>query len=981
MQDALLAVLRSTTSPHDLGDLLDDVAARRDEFARHSRRRWRSSRALLAGAAPAFRMQRTARFSHRPSAMNAVSPTTSRVRDDVRFLGMLLGDTIRERAGEEIFALVERVRRTSVRFRREQEREACTDLEAMLADASDEACLVSVHAFTLFAQLSNIAEDVDRNRRERERRLLLAPPLPGSLAHALGRLRGAGIGARAVRDFLAKTTCVPVLTAHPTEVQRKSILERQREIATLLRQRSASEKTPDELAADDEALRRAILVLWQTRLVRPVRISVLDEIENGIDHQRRTFLAELPALYAELEDALADGTTPTTLPPFLRIGSWIGSDRDGNPFVTAATLRHAAERQSAALFEHYLAETHALGGELSLCAEHVPVDDELADLVARAGDHAPQRADEPYRRALVGVYARLAATARRLGHPVARPPVDVEAEPYAEAAAFGRDLDVLDRALVAAGSARIARGRLRRLRYAVGAFGFHLAALDLRQHSGVHEQVVAELLARADVERAYGALDEAARRRVLLAELASPRPLVSPHLEYGAVARAELEVFATAADLQQRFGAQACTTSVVSKSASVSDLLEVALVAKEAGLVRADQTRLDLVPLFETIDDLRGAAAVLDELLALPLYRGMLASRGGVQEVMLGYSDSNKDGGFLTSSFELYKAATALGAVAAAHGVRLRFFHGRGGTVGRGGGSSHEAILAQPAGTVAGQIRVTEQGEVIASKYGDPEVGRRNLAALAAATLEATLLPAAATPAPSARHLAVMERLAADACRAYRALVYDTPRFMTYFREATPIGEIAELNIGSRPTSRTASDRVEDLRAIPWVFGWAQSRVLLPGWYGFGSAVAAYLAEEDEAGLDVLARMHREWPFFRALLGNMAMVLAKTDVAIAARYAALVTDPALRNAVFPRIDEEYRRTRQAYLAVTGRRTFLEHDPELARSIQDRLPYLDPLNHLQLELLHRHRAGDADPIVKRALQMTINGIAAGLRNSG
>jgi phosphoenolpyruvate carboxylase len=913
--------------------------------------------------------------------MDGATPTIDRLRDDVRLLGALLGDTIREQLGDETLDLVEGIRRISVRFRRKQEREARSDLESLLAGLAYDRCLVSVHAFTLFAQLSNIAEDVHQNRLENARRMAGGPPRPGSLAHALERLRRAGVGTADVRELLGRASSSPVLTAHPTEVQRKSILDRQREIARLVAERGRPDLFPDGMRENEEALRRAILTMWQTRLVRPVRISVVDEIENGLDYHRRTFLREVPRLHAELEDALAgDEDGAQALPVLLRIGSWIGSDRDGNPFVTAETLRYAAEQQSALVLEFYLDETHDLGAELSLCAEHVRVDADLDALSQRSPDPSAQRADEPYRRALVGIYARLAATAKRLGHPVVRPPV-ADATPYESAAEYGRDLDVLDRSLRAGGSGRIARGHLRCLRYAARVFGFHLARLDLRQHSGTHEQVVGELLAHAGVEARYEDLSEGARRRLLLAEIASPRPLMSPHLDYGPLVRSEMQVLQSAASIQRRFGSDAVASTIVSKTASVSDLLEVTLLLREAGLLRDTASSVDVVPLFETIDDLRGCGAIMDELFGLPGYRRVLASRGHVQEVMLGYSDSNKDGGFLTSSWELYKAEIALLRVATRHGVRLRFFHGRGGTVGRGGGSSHEAILAQPAGSVGGQIRITEQGEVIASKYSDPEVGRRNLATLVAATLEASLLPTTRPAGDSERCLEVMERLSADARQAYRALVYETPEFIRYFRAATPISEISELNIGSRPVSRTASERVEDLRAIPWVFGWGQSRALIPGWYGFGSAVAAFLRDEDEAGLEWLRRMYREWPFFRSLLGNMDMVLAKTDIAIAARYATLVADTELRNAVFPRIDDEFRRTQQSFLAVTGQRSFLENNPELGRSIRDRLPYLDPLNHLQLELLRRHRSGNAGSDVKPALHMTINGIAAGLRNSG
>lgn len=919
--------------------------------------------------------------------------SAARLREDVRLLGRLLGETIGEQAGPNTLALIESIRRTSVRFRREQEREARHELEAMLGRLGDDDCLVSVHAATLFAQLSNIAEDLHANRLDRLRRLTGAPARAGSFDAALERLGAAGIRADEILAFLRAARIEPVLTAHPTEVQRKSSLDRQREIARLVAERDRLELTPAEQRDNEEALRRAILTMWHSRLLRPARITVTDEIENGLDHQRRTFLGQVPRLYAEIEDLLAPDAAggDATLPGFLRIGSWIGSDRDGNPFVTADTLLHAAEQQSAVAFEHYLSETHALGAELSLCAQQVRVDADLQALSDRSPDTSLQRADEPYRRALVGFYARLAATARRLGHRVARPPLAPDAEPYDDSQEYLRDLDVLDRSLHAGNAGRIARGRLRALRHAVRVFGFHLAPLDLRQHSGVHERVVGELFARAGAVAAYAALPEEDRVELLAREIASPRPLSSPHLDYGAETSSEMGILRTAAEVQRRFGADACVGCIISKTAAVSDLLEVALLMKEAGLLQpapagedepaAPRLAADVIPLFETIDDLRGCGAIMDRLLSLPPYHRLVDSRGGVQEVMLGYSDSNKDGGFLTSSWELYKAEIDLVRVFARHGVRLRLFHGRGGTVGRGGGSSHEAILAQPAGSVAGQIRITEQGEVIASKYSDPEVGRRNLATLVAATLEASLLPRADSTREDAVFHPLMEQLSVEALRAYRALVYETPGFIQYFRQATPIGEIVALNIGSRPAARAVSDRVEDLRAIPWVFGWAQSRALLPGWYGFGAAVEAYLREHDEDGLERLRHMLRAWPFFRALLGNMDMVLAKTDIAIAARYAALVTDAELRHHVFRRIEGEFRRTRQALLAITGQRDFLESNPPLARSIRDRLPYLDPLNHLQLELLHRYRGGGAGEIVKRALHMTINGIAAALRNSG
>jgi len=468
----------------------------------------------------------------------------------------------------------------------------------------------------------------------------------------------------------------------------------------------------------------------------------------------------------------------------------------------------------------------------------------------------------------------------------------------------------------------------------------------------------------------------------MLAELASPRPLTSPHLSYSSETMAELEILRTAAEAHRRYGKISVPHYVISKAAAPSDLLEVAVLLKEVGLARPHEGRLeiDIVPLFETIQDLQRCGKAMADTLSLPEYRRLLASRDNVQEVMLGYSDSNKDGGYLTSTWELYNAEIALIDTFRRHGVRLRLFHGRGGSVGRGGGPSYQAILAQPPGAVQGAIRITEQGEVIAAKYSNAEVGRRNLEAIAAATFEATLLESQ-RPAPRAEHLAAMDELSAYAHREYRDLVYETDGFDRYFRESTVLDEIATLNIGSRPASRSDKRRIEDLRAIPWVFSWAQCRLMLPGWYGFGSAVKAWTAARPGDGLARLQAMHDDWPFFRTTLSNMDMVLAKSDIAIASRYAELVTDAELSQSIFSRLRQEWQASIEAVLAVTRQQTLLESNPLLARSIRNRFPYIDPLNHVQIELLRRHRAGDSDPGVVQGIHLSINGIAAGLRNSG
>jgi phosphoenolpyruvate carboxylase len=907
------------------------------------------------------------------------------LKQDIRLLGRLLGETLREHEGEDAFALIERIRQTAIRFRRDGDSHARVELESMLNALTPVATVSVIRAFSYFSQLANIAEDLHINRRRRALILAGAPPGEGSLALALKRLDSAGLDARRMEAFFREALVCPVLTAHPTEVQRKSILDCQREIARLLTERDRLELTPHELRLNEESLRRAVLTLWQTRVLRELRLTVGDEIENGLSYYRYTFLREVPGAYGDIEAALAEQWPHqrVTVEPFLRLGAWIGGDRDGNPYVTPDVTRLALVRQSSVALDYFLSEIHQLGGELSQSVRIVSVTAELEALAASSPDRSAHRRDEPYRRALTGMYARLAATARMLDQTGPLLKEVAASEPYTEWSELLRDLDVIDRSLVTHGAARVAAGRLHDLKRAVQVFGFHLAPLDLRQHSGVNERVVSELFQVGAGRNGYGDLPEAERRRWLLEELSTPRLLRSPYASYSEVTQRELDMLDTAFDLQGRYGQGALPNHIVSNTNSVSDILEMALLLKEAGLLRqtpAPSLRMNIVPLFETIGDLRSCPR-LDELLHLPVYRALIASRGNVQEIMLGYSDSNKDGGYLTSNWELYKAEVELLDVFEGHRVKLRLFHGRGGTVGRGGGPSYQAILAQPPGSVAGQIRITEQGEVIASKYSDPEIGRENLETLVAATLEATLLHRAGARAEEAAYCEAMEELSADAFSAYRDLVYNTPGFTRFFRSITPIREIAELHIGSRPASRGRSDRLEDLRAIPWVFSWSLARIMLPGWFGFGTAVGQFVKRRGDAGMAALKQMYRAWPFFQVLLSNMDMVLAKTDIHIASRYAELVEDESLRGRLFGRIETELQRTVGALLEISGSSQLLERNPALARSFRDRRPYIDPLNHLQIEALRRFRAGDTDERIKRAILLSINGIAAGLRNSG
>ncbi|KWB57652.1 phosphoenolpyruvate carboxylase [Burkholderia ubonensis] len=925
--------------------------------------------------------------------------------EDIRFLGRLLGDVVREQEGDAVFDVVETIRQTAVKFRREDDREAAQTLEKKLRKLTPEQTVSVVRAFSYFSHLANIAEDRHHNRRRRIHALAGSAPQPGTVAFALDQLKQAGGASKGVlQRFFDDALIVPVLTAHPTEVQRKSILDAQHDIARLLAERD-QELTAREREHNEAMLRARVTALWQTRMLRDARLTVGDEIENALSYYRATFLDELPALYGDIEAALAEHGLPARVPAFFQMGSWIGGDRDGNPNVTATTLDEAIHRQSAVILEHYLEQVHKLGAELSVSNLLVGASDAVKALAAASPDQSPHRVDEPYRRALIGIYTRLAASARvRLGEgtvPVrsaGRGAAPVRATPYADSEEFVRDLKVLMESLDEHHGASLAAPRLAPLARAAEVFGFHLASIDLRQSSDIHEAVVAELLARAGVEADYAALAEEDKLRVLLAALADPRPLRSPYFEYSALAQSELGVFEKARAVRAQFGPRAVRNYIISHTETVSDLVEVLLLQKETGLLDGAfgakhggaKNGLMVIPLFETIPDLRDASRIMREYFALPGVDALVAHQGGEQEVMLGYSDSNKDGGFLTSNWELYRAELALVDLFHERGITLRLFHGRGGTVGRGGGPTYQAILSQPPGTVNGQIRLTEQGEVIASKFANPEIGRRNLETVVAATLEASLLPQSNAPAQLPAFEAAMQTLSDTAMAAYRALVYETPGFTDYFFSSTPITEIAELNIGSRPASRKLQDpkhrRIEDLRAIPWGFSWGQCRLLLTGWYGFGSAVAAYLdgtkdAAERSKRLALLKKMNKTWPFFSNLLSNMDMVLAKTDLAVASRYAQLVADKKLRKHVFERIVAEWERTSQALAEITGQDTRLATNPLLARSIKNRFPYLDPLNHLQVELIKRHRAGDTNARLRRGIHLTINGIAAGLRNTG
>jgi len=835
-------------------------------------------------------------------------------------LGRVLGDVIRAQDGQAVFDQIEAIRKASVDFHRRDDARGERGVEDRLATLSLEETVRFAHAFACFLQITNLAEDQAQHRRA-----LAGDAQSDTLAGAIRALEAEGVGRDAVVHLLARGRIAPVLTAHPSEVRRKSVLDRQTAITAGLEAHAAA-KTDAERTAIEHELTREISIFWRTRLLRTAKIAVADEIENAISYFDRSFLAALPALYAHWGEVL--GQRP---PSFLRIDTWVGGDRDGNPFVTAEVMRRALARQSAAALRRYLDAVHALGSELSISSGLTEVTAELRSLAEASADGSPYRAGEPYRRALTGIYGRLAATCLSLtGEPPPRAS-RADAKPYDGPAALKRDLETVLHSLVAKHGSVFREGPLPDLIRAVEVFGFHLASLDMRQNSQVHGRVVAELLKVAGVEAAYESLGETQRRALLVRELSHRRLLASPYTTYSEETARELETLHTAAEMKLRYGPEAIGAYIVSNTTSVSDLLEVYLLLKEVGLFvpgAAPRSEILAEPLFETIDDLRAAARTMSDYLRIPVVRDVLRARG-LQEVMIGYSDSNKDASYPTSTWELYKTSRALAEVADDAGLKLQIFHGRGGAVGRGGGSSFEAILAQPPDTVNGRIRVTEQGEVVANKYADPRRARQSLETLIAGVVLASLRRRDAE-LPKADS-AAMDALAAAAMRGYRDLVYETPGFAEYFYAATPISEIADLNIGSRPTSRQATRTIAGLRAILWVFSWSQSRAMLPGWYGFGSAV-----EVAGVSMERLRELHASWPFFATTLANMEMVLAKGDMDIAARYADLVEDRALAETIFPRIRAEWDRTVGALLEVSGQSRRLETNPDLAATIRSRI---------------------------------------------
>jgi phosphoenolpyruvate carboxylase len=894
-------------------------------------------------------------------------PTDQAARDLIKQLGTLLGDVIRDQHGQALFEAIEAIRARSV-----GEYLGTTpsgSVEPLLANLSLDETLVFIHGFCVFSQLANLTDDHVTRR-------LGQTTLGNELDTVVQSLKQAGHADSALHGALSNMVIAPILTAHPTEVRRKSVLDREAAIAAALDLHGFDDDGDEQL---QERMRREVRLLWQTRVLRGTRIEVGDEIANVATILGRSFLKEIPNLIRRLERALG-----SSLPAILRVGSWVGGDRDGNPFVDASTLTAATSLHCELLLGSYLDELHQLGAELSISTELAGVSEALLALADTGQDGSPHRADEPYRRAIIGIYARLAATFVHITGKQTTRPSAISAPAYEGPTQLDNDLAILDASLRANKASDVAEGRLARLRTALRVFGFHFAQMELRQNADVHERTIAELFAKAGVHSDYLALDERARIALLRTEIASQRLLRTTYATYSEETNKELAIFDRATQLRAKLGSDVIRRIVISKAAGVSDLLEVNLLMKECGLYQIEPVpcpSMPIAPLFETIDDLTASAAIMSAYLDLPEVIAARGQPGYVQEVMIGYSDSNKDGGYLTANWEVRRAITRLVALGNEKNVAMRFFHGRGGSIGRGGGSSRDAIVALPAGASTFGLSVTEQGEVISSKYGHPRSARASLEAIVGANLESVMRPV--DDDGEALLNAIMPDLSARALKAYRGLVYETEGFATYFRQSTPLKEIADLKIGSRPAARNSSGKIEDLRAIPWVFSWSQARVILPGWYGFGSAIEGYVKSHGETGIVDLKRLYAQSPFFATLVSNIEMVMAKANLKIAKLYSGLVEDQIMAQDIFGSITREWEATLAALRTITGRDELVSDNEALARSIKLRLPYVDPLNLLQIKLIAQHRQGsgqDGAEIIM-GIQLAINGISAGLRNTG
>ncbi|MBP3966559.1 phosphoenolpyruvate carboxylase [Paenibacillus lignilyticus] len=932
---------------------------------------------------------------HAGTTVTTTRPQSNNLlRRDVRFLGNILGDVLVHQGGHELLENVEKIREMSKALRAQFLPELYEEFTAVIDALNPETRHQVIRAFAIYFQLVNIAEQNHRIRRKRDYERSAGETVqPGSIESAIQVLKDQGIDVDNVRSIIEDISLELVMTAHPTEATRRAVLDIHQRIAADVVELDNPTLTYREREKLREKLLNEVLTLWQTDELRDRKPTVIDEVRNGMYYFDETLFEVLPSVYEELERCL-DKYYPEErwhVPTYLRFGSWIGGDRDGNPSVTAKVTWETLTLQRGLVLEKYEELLKDVMSQLSFSTNIIEVSQELLDSIKSDREKIDTRSvdlwrndKEPYRVKLGYMLEKLANTSKdALKGSVKR---------YNSADELKADLCIIDRSLRNHFADYVADTHIRKLIRQVELFGFHLAALDVRQHSKEHENAMTEVLANMNIVDNYASLTEDEKIELLHKLLNDPRPLTSPHFDYSESTRECLDVYHTIYRAQAEFGVNCISSYLISMTQGASDMLEVMVFAKEVGLFRKEsngQVRctLQAVPLFETIDDLHAAPGIMEQLFALPIYRQSVEARGNLHEIMLGYSDSNKDGGVVTANWELRVALNAITSAAKKFDVKLKFFHGRGGALGRGGMPLNRSILAQPPHTVGGGIKITEQGEVLSSRYSMKGIAYRSLEQATWALVTASRL--AKYPEQEAEATAEWDEIARGisetALTKYQDLIFRDPDFMTFFKESTPLPEVGELNIGSRPAKRKGSDRFEDLRAIPWVFAWTQSRYLLPAWYAAGTALQGYVAG-DEKRMNTLRVMYEKFPFFTTLIDNLQMALAKADLQIAKEYAGMISDTTIRDRIFTQIEEEYAMTSSFILQITGQADILDNVPVIQESIRLRNPYVDPLSYMQVQLLKELREkranGEADdPELLREVLLTINGIAAGLRNTG
>ncbi|GGG07442.1 phosphoenolpyruvate carboxylase [Paenibacillus abyssi] len=934
------------------------------------------------------------------SELNAASATANRsqpsnlLRRDVRFLGNILGEVLVHQSGDELLEIVEKIREMSKTLRAEYLPELYEEFKKVIVSLSPENRHQVIRAFAIYFQLVNIAEQNHRVRRKRDYERSAGEAVqPGSIESAVQDLKERNIPVEVVREMLSDISLELVMTAHPTEATRRAVMDIHKRMAEDVMELDNPTLTYREREKLREKLLNEVLTLWQTDELRDRKPKVIDEVRNGLYYFDETLFEVLPEVYEELERCL-DKYYPEQswhVPTYLRFGSWIGGDRDGNPSVTAKVTWETLTLHRQLVLEKYEEMLKELMNLLSFSANIVDVTEELSESIRSDRQDIGsvkcielwRNEKEPYRIKLSYMLEKLNNTRDES--------LKGTSKRYNSPDELKLDLQIIDRSLRHHYADYVADTHIRKMIRQVELFGFHLSALDIRQHSKEHENAMTEILAKMSIVEDYASLSEQDKIELLHKLLKDPRPLTSSHLSYSEGTRECLDVYQTVYRAQQEFGPNCISSYLISMTQGASDMLEVMVFAKEVGLFRQEADgsvicTLQSVPLFETIDDLHAAPSIMSSLFELPIYRAAVEAMGDLQEIMLGYSDSNKDGGVVTANWELRVALKDITAAAKTYNVKLKFFHGRGGALGRGGMPLNRSILAQPPHTIGGGIKITEQGEVLSSRYSMQGIAYRSLEQATWALITAARFAKFPSQEPEAE--AQWDRIAKGisetAQKKYQDLIFRDPDFLTFFKESTPLTEIGELNIGSRPSKRKNSDRFEDLRAIPWVFAWTQSRYLLPAWYAAGTAMRSYVDGSEER-METLKQMYAGFPFFRSLIDNLQMALAKADLQIAKEYAAMVKDDTIRTRIFGQIEEEYTLTSSMILQITGQNEILDNVPVIQESIRLRNPYVDPLSYMQVQLLSelrelRAQDGDDTELLREVL-LTINGIAAGLRNTG